>query len=224
MANPVSLGTRVESEAGGAQSTVLTTSVAHLERQLLFVCVAAQAARTLGAMTDSVGNSYTVLAQASQASVKTAIYRSSGAIALGSGGTISLATSGIGGGEVLMSAFSLTPYKNATDASGTATGASGDPEVSITTVAAKTITIACAGQVYTGLDDTYTGDNDYTTMQGIGPQETTAIMLTCAYRVRTSAGADTMTFNWDTIDVAWAASILSMQLIEGGDTSLLLGV
>ena len=226
MANPTLIGSATEVELAGSQSTVITTTQNHTAGQLIVVAVTCQAVRTTGAMTDSVGNTYTKIVEASNTGdCKATLFRSAGSIALPSGGTISLQTTGISGGEVCMIAATVAPYRNVTDASNTATAETGDPTIGITTVAAKTISFACSGQMYSLAEDTYSGDADWTVIDMVGPDmETTVLLLTFAYRVRTSAGADTWTNAWDTSDVPWAAAVISMELIEGIDNLPILGV
>lgn len=218
---PQELGQLVSDTAGGgSDSSVLTTSANHAAGDPIVVFVVCANARTPATtMSDSAGNTYTRAILVTQTSVRVAIYVSSGAVALASGGTMTVVTSGIGAGEVNMSAIDIHAYRGVAEATGSNTGASGEPSVSLTTVVPRTIALACIGQV-SGLSGVYDGDADWTPLAGI---DATTLIMAVAYRVKTSAGADT----WDPttgLSVAWAAGAVSLAAADGIDNLLTLGV
>src|SRR5688572_5181073 len=99
MANPVTLGFAAEAEGFGAQTTVITTTVAHNAGEPIVVAIAT--AKTISGVTDSAGNTYSVIVStASGGGEVLEQYRSSGANALASGGTITISTGGFSSSAV----------------------------------------------------------------------------------------------------------------------------
>lgn len=207
---PVAIGNQAESEGSGSQTTTITTSVTAPIGMRRVVLIGHANARTIGTVSDSAGETYTQL-KTNGTSPICKVYIAAGTAALASGGTITIASTGIGAGVVAASAFYCGPYKVTADSTGGTTGGSGDPTCSHTSVANNVLVYALAAQINGAAPTLDSEDPDWNTLAGAG---SSGIWMSAAYRIFPTPA--TNEWNPDlSISVAWASASAGLELLSG---------
>lgn len=203
------IGTPVEigNNTGNVSPTVITTTATASVGSRIVVVIAQQSSLTITSVTDSAGNTYAQDNTGSQGSEGGRIYSAPVTTQLSSSGTISVAFTG--GNAVSASAFTCTGV-GVLDAAGTAaTGNSGTPSASVTTVDATTLVVGFVannsggattqpGAPWTGLTDVLASGAN----------------IGWAYQVASSAGSKTYA---PTIgSTQWVDLVVSYKAAAGG--------
>ena len=215
--------TKIGENSGTSSATnVVTTSVAHNAGDPISVhVVSSTAVVSVSGVADSAGNSYSLAKRTSATTVVTDHWVSSGAIALASGGTVTVTFSGAVNSmcQVLKSGG----HGTAKDSEASATAANSGPvTVGITTVATSTIIYATTGLIVPsgGTADTFADAwANYTPFQ----HPTASLRLIVQSLIKTSAGATTYSdLTVGTGVTRWVVEVVAFaELVPGGVAGML---
>lgn len=213
---PVSCGTNSKSTANGSDPLTVTLATAIAAGDEIIVLVAADGNRSVTGVSDTGSNTYTSGGAANSGTlttdVRTVVFRARCSVALGIGDTVVVANSGIGDATdgIVAEVVKVSGVSNATDATGTASGDTGDPTGSVTTVGASTI-VFVATVVELGSAPTYDESLGWTALAGVAAEGSVGLSFHTAYRTFSSAGAQTYdpeVSGADTTD--WSMSLMSL--------------
>lgn len=209
---PVSCGTNAATTAGStAQTCVVTLTAAIAVGDEITVLCGLTGNKTASSITDTGSNSYSSVKSVNSGSgatdTKASIHRSKCTTALGIGDTVTVTYSGISGGSITAEVVKVTPVVDAADATGSASGDSGDPTGSITTVAESTVAFAVVIQ-YAGIAPIYDEDASWTSLSGFDYTGHN-LSLHTAYQILSSSGSKT--YNPETPGTAgeWSMALAS---------------
>ncbi|MBS1826197.1 MAG: hypothetical protein JST93_12815 [Acidobacteria bacterium] len=213
MLAPRKLGFTQQTTSSGASAIVtLTTLDHHIAPNAIFVCVAADANRSITGITDTAGNAYahngTISNGTSATDPKCSIWSSPGTSGLNASGSILVTTNGLGVGGTEVFAYAGSGLTNTFDSSGSALGPSGEPSIGITTVAASTMILALLCQEVGIVSVGYEEDSDYTSLDPQYLRTADAIVGGTAFRIVTNPLTDTWapTTNYN---VKWCGILMS---------------
>lgn len=192
---PVSCGTGSATTAlSTAQQCVVTLTVAVSVGDEIVLLCGLTGNKTASSVTDTGSNTYTSVGFANSgpgaSDSKASVHRCRCTTALGIGDTVTVTYSGIGGGSVTVEVVKVARVTDAADATGTASGNTGDPTGSITVVGASTIAFS-ATIVRLGVAPTYDESAGWTSLAGVAYEGTGSISFHTAYQAFSSSGAKT---------------------------------
>lgn len=206
--------------SAGAASIVITTGAAHNAGETIVVWIAwGQNTRTLNSVTDSAGNTYTILRSKLLLSKSGAIAVSNGAIALGAGGTITANLSASSATGVMACAKAFAGGSISMDGNTDANGASAtDAAVTWTPALATELALANVISISTAAGDyaTPAGWTNAFDFKCTGQ----SLCLRADYAIALASGARTDTWV-GTLKNAWNLVLNSLYLAApssgGGD-------
>ena len=227
---PVSCGTGSATTGSSTpQTCVVTLTTAISVGDEIVVACGLSGNKTASAITDTGSNSYASVVSANSgpggSDSKASIHRSKCTTALGIGDTVTITYSGIGGGSIAAEVIKVSGVSDAADATGTASGNSGDPTGSITVAGESTVAFSST-IVRLGSAPIYDESAGWTSLAGVAYEGAGTISFHTAYQVFASSGAKTYDPEVSGADTAeWSMGLASFaESASGMDSLLILGV